>query len=71
MLFQQLQHTVSLKRNPPLKWNLSMTGNLHYFEIISNSRYNKFFCLTNYKNKGSKYCLKILSLPPIKKSDYT
>jgi len=31
----------SLIRNPPLKWNLSMTGNSHYFEFISNPRYNK------------------------------
>ena len=27
----QRMGNTSLKRNPPLKWNLSMTGNLHYF----------------------------------------
>ena len=30
LTLQRMGNT-SLKRNPPLKWNLSMTGNLHYF----------------------------------------
>ena len=30
---QPLPLTVSSKRNPPLKWNLSMTGNLRCFKL--------------------------------------
>ena len=31
-----LQHIVSLIRNPPLMWTLSMTGSLDYSKIVSN-----------------------------------
>ena len=33
MHFQLLPPIASLKRNPPLKWNLSMTGNLLCFKL--------------------------------------
>ena len=33
MLCRQLLLIVSLTRNPPLRWNLSMTGNLRCFEL--------------------------------------
>ena len=46
MPWMQLLRIVSFKRNPPLTWNLSMTGNFLCSKIISNSRYIIAFYIT-------------------------
>lgn len=54
-------HTVFLKRNPPLMQNLSMTGNLHVYNLIS--RYLKclsLFCSIRFIRSfriNQAYCI--------------
>ena len=67
MHFQLLPPIASLKRNPPLKWNLSMTGNLLCFKLYRTHVKNKLSFRAERsvaKNLGNIYVDVHEILPP-------